>query len=190
MESRLTRRMASKWYCDIIIAPRGLFLIETKRDAGHQLNRQQFTHDAYDLERHLHIPPASDLLVGDMEVNDGPPRVHMVPADVFDAGSVLPESVKVQIDPDIYSQSTLDWQFIMDEIHAAVDRGRPLDEQVIRGIAKKRCVYASDNYRYPDRPGSGPTVESSEEIVKSVVDLYQLATEPSLTAGDAATDGS
>jgi hypothetical protein len=72
----------------------------------------------------------------------------------------------------------------MGEIASAVDHARPLDEELIRDIAGKRSRYRTGKHP-ADGTGNSTTLAASEAAVKSVVELYRLATEEDTPTGDA-----
>jgi hypothetical protein len=179
MESRLSRQLASKRYCDMVIAPRGTF------PPGHRLKRHPFRIVMHKLGR---VPPVyldtemrHAILISDKEVTAVSEQLGAIdPSVEGDTPQPLPESARVVIDDALMERTDRDWHFIMDEIHTAVERGRALDADLVHSIAKRRYGHAGENYRYSGRPGSGATLESSERIVHSVLDLYKLGADPTL----------
>jgi len=113
---------------------------------------------------------------GPAVTESAPVLIQMPVPDVLLPSFTLPDSAKIVIDDEAIARSRLDWDFVSSEIDAAVEHGLGLGDEVIRSIAERRFVYANKNYHYPSLPGSGATMESSEGIVRSIVDLYLLAT--------------
>jgi hypothetical protein len=172
LQCRPSRRVASRRFWEVVIAPRSLLL-----DAESPDFEQLFVEPkrSYRPSRLLTTAQPSASLVVDMDVE--PHRLH---TGIPDAQQGLPEHAKVTVDPDITPQSRNDWSFVLSAIEAAVEQGQPVDSDLIQDIAARRHQLAAETYRYVDRPGAGATLETSTRIVEGIVDLYLLGTETNL----------
>jgi hypothetical protein len=70
------------------------------------------------------------------------------------------------------AHSALDWDFVIEEIRAAENRGAVLDEQCVQAIARRRLEHAHREFPQ-EEPGA--TFESSLDIVRNAVALHELS---------------
>jgi hypothetical protein len=170
LNSVLTHR-GRRWYCEIVIAPPdliassvdvGTLAVSIKNRAALE-TRNELLHSAQD-----------DSIRVDMDVNSLGAETGRTSIT-----RELASSSAIQISDEHARRADLDWSFVMDQIHLAVEKGRALDDDVIHAIAQRRLMHATETYSYPGHAGA--TQESSEEIVRGIVDLYRLAADPDFT---------
>jgi hypothetical protein len=188
MRSRLLRRvqprrLVQRWYYDVTIVPRELIRVDVESLLS-QGDVAMLDSSLLTLSPKLQSKPVGDSLIGDMDV-DKRPRAHRIAAKKESPAVV---SSALAFEEGYAEQADSNWEFIVSEITAAQDQGRELDEVLIEGIARKQMVFARHTQNYGERPGAGPTRESAELMVRSVVELYQLGTD-ALGEARPATDG-
>jgi hypothetical protein len=170
MQCRPGRQVASRWYWEVVIAPRWLLLDANAADFDQYLAQPVRPHRKF---RPLTTQALRGSIASDMDVEFGPD------AGAWGEPPEIPEHAKVELDPSLSAQSNRDWAFILGEIDSAVERGHPLDDVLVQTIARRRYQLASEAYEYPDQPGAGATLDSSHRIVGNIVELYRLGQEVS-----------
>ena len=164
------KRVASKVFWEVVIAPRELLLDDNGSHPPYtQSQRANTAAKSPLLQRRL----LHGSLVLDMDVEQYP---NARPHDSLP----LSEAAKVDIDPAIAARSALDWTLIISEVHAAAELGRPLDDALVEEVAAIRLKFARENYNYPARTGAGATLESSTQLVRTAVEIYLLGNEPDI----------
>jgi hypothetical protein len=163
---RQSRKLRSRCYWEVIIAPRGLF--DTSQEVRDFVRRLPPTSGNL---RNLVITKNYDSLIGRMDFEKRAKYDTMGEPPL-----VLPPGAKIDVDPEAITRSNQDWDFVMGRIMEAVEQDRPLDEAIVQDIARKRLHMARNNYTYSNRPGAGATLESSEKIVQNILELYLFGT--------------
>jgi hypothetical protein len=113
-------------------------------------------------------------LEGDMEV-DPSSAVPIISPTV----RPRPAADRITFDDHYANQADSNWHFILGEIETAAAAGHTLDETFIQCVAQRQIEFATTHHNYGDRPGAGPTEQTAQLMVRSVVELYQTGLDPS-----------
>ena len=149
-----------RWYWEVVVAPPSSL-------EGQGLSRPRFFRGvgtpfgANPLQtRHPRYP--HDLLTVGMEA-ETMEGFHLDP----DWGD---ESLADSEARSAYDQASEDWALVDDEIRAAGEVGRALNDEFVAEVAARRLSHALESSSYP----SGVTLESSERIVRDLMRLQGL----------------
>lgn len=105
--------------------------------------------------------------------------------DQEDASNAIRADLRSEsTDAVLFKDVKVDLTFIMGEIDRAADQGVPLDDAFVRCVAEKRLELARSSFSYPDKPGAGPTIESSLGAVRNVLRAHQIAAQVHLDSAD------
>ncbi len=92
--------------------------------------------------------------------------------DTPDAEALGVEMPDAEFLQGVAERSEVDWKFVMSEIHVRVNKGESLDESFIQALAERRLAHAKRELPMEE---PGPTLDSSLEIVRDIVALYEMA---------------
>jgi hypothetical protein len=161
---RSTRLSPVRRYFDVAILPEDLVDLE-------QILASWKVHvvDSVDLAPEIQLPKMTPRVSLNTDMDVDPlrdshfalPRVRPRPA-----------AERVTFDEDYERQADANWHFILGEIATASAQGRPLDEEFVHQVAERQVDHAAATANFGSRPGAGPSPQSAELMVRSVVDLY------------------
>ncbi len=143
-------RVASRQYWEVVIAPETYFALGSGDVQDHKSNPI------------LVNQRERVLITSDMEATN-----H----NGFNTGK--PDTGAIEISPQARDRNTRTWDFVSGELDRALDSKRPLDEQLIQDIARKRLHMTQREFTYPN--GAGPSLDSSAQVVRSIVELYEIS---------------
>jgi hypothetical protein len=173
VECRRSRRVFSHFYCEVSIAPRDAF---AEAESIIDLPSEDMTSAPAPVPscQEPVVRDVMDSVMSDSRAEQDGERGHSPPI-VADALGYEPLPTRQLIDEHAIDRAGDDLRLIVGQLHEAVARQRSLDDdQLVRNIAARRTRYARKHYIYPEGTANAPSRESSENIVRSVIELYKL----------------
>jgi hypothetical protein len=70
-----------------------------------------------------------------------------------------------------------DWALVDAAITTATKDGRPLDDEFVEEMARRRFEEARRTYAYAQRSNAGPSLESSRRIVRDIIEMHSVSEE-------------
>jgi hypothetical protein len=124
----------------------------------------------------LPTPPLGEAIVGQVDQLEGTVGTVRKPSALNEVtiGSVLPDAATMK---EMDARTAVDWDFMADAIHQAVEKGAELNDDFVEDLARRRFEHAREALA-GERPG--PTLESSRRVVREAVEIHRIALEEDL----------
>jgi len=76
-------------------------------------------------------------------------------------------------DERLHAHIASDWELIRNRLAEATELERPWNDDLVAEIARRRLQHARERLEGEDRPGPGPTLKSSEEMVRAAIEWHR-----------------
>lgn len=170
-------RLGRKWYCEIVIGP-ARAIEDLDDEVVMQATGETPGHDVWWTKRPRHAPPKLRIvdIGGSATGVQGHDVQHEEGGDeqAFETDAPSEDhtyAYEHDLDQGAIEQAKRDLEFVTHHIEQAETQGRPLGDQFIENLARRRLMHVRRGSAYP--AGTRPTLETSLDIVRDIVELHK-----------------